>query len=109
MKTIATRSAAHYESRAKIASAMAHPTRLLILDLLQAREHSVSELTEAAGADQSTVSKHLGVLRNAGLVVPRKQGTSTYYRLACDCLAPVFKTLDCVVLVDLDIRKAAAK
>ncbi|HPM11343.1 MAG TPA: metalloregulator ArsR/SmtB family transcription factor, partial [Paludibacter sp.] len=55
-----------YEARAKIIKAIAHPSRLLIIEELQRQERCVNELTEMIGADTSTVSKHLSVLKNAG-------------------------------------------
>jgi len=61
-----------YEARAKIIKAMAHPSRLLIIEELSKRECCVTELTEMIGADTSTVSKHLSVLKNAGLVTDEK-------------------------------------
>ncbi len=63
-----------YEFRARIAKALAHPSRLLMLEALENREQCVCELTELVGADQSTVSKHLAVLKQAGLVEDRKDG-----------------------------------
>jgi len=61
-----------YAARAKIAKAMAHPSRLLMLDLLQKQEMCVSDLTDEVGADQSTVSKHLMILKNVGLMSVRR-------------------------------------
>lgn len=62
--------------------ALADPTRLRILGLLPEAELTVGELTAVLGMTQSRVSGHLGVLRDAGLVRGRRQGTSTYYSLA---------------------------
>ncbi len=59
--------------------ALADPVRLRILALLEDEELSVGELTEILGMTQSRVSGHLGVLREAGLVRDRRQGTSAYY------------------------------
>ena len=56
-------SKARYEARANIMKAMAHPSRLFILDELSKGERCVCELTEMIGADVSTVSKHLSLLR----------------------------------------------
>ena len=70
-----------YEARAKILKAMAHPSRLFIIEELAKKEKCVNELTEMIGADISTVSKHLNVLKNAGLVKDEKRGTSIYYTL----------------------------
>ncbi len=66
-----------YEARARIAKALAHPSRLLILDALRQGELCVCELTPLVGADQSTVSKHLAVLRQAGLTVKRELSYAT--------------------------------
>ena len=53
-----------YDARARIAKAASHPSRLLMLDALAGREVCVRDLTELVGTDQSTVSKHLAVLKN---------------------------------------------
>jgi ArsR family transcriptional regulator len=60
---------------------------MFILERLQDRAHCVCELTDLVGADVSTISKHLSVLKHAGIVVSRKEGTTVYYSLACSCLA----------------------
>jgi ArsR family transcriptional regulator len=75
-----------YEARAKIIKAMAHPSRLFIIEELQKKERCVGELTDMIGADASTVSKHLSVLKNAGLVADQKRGNSIYYTLRCTCI-----------------------
>ena len=63
--------------------ALSDPTRLRIIDLLRAREEaSVGELTEALGASQQNVSKHLSALQAGGFVARRKQGTSALYRIS---------------------------
>ncbi|HRS78586.1 MAG TPA: metalloregulator ArsR/SmtB family transcription factor [Spirochaetota bacterium] len=75
-----------FEKRASILKAMGHPTRLFILEELNKRERCVNELTEMVGSDVFTVSKHLSVLKNPGLVLNEKRGTSIYYRLRCPCV-----------------------
>jgi len=75
-----------YEARAKILKAMAHPSRLLIIEELQKKERCVNELTDMVGADTSTVSKHLSVLKNAGLVTDEKRGNSIFYHLRVPCI-----------------------
>ncbi len=96
-----------YEARAEIAKALAHPTRLLLLDVLSEREMCVGELAELAGADQSTVSKHLAILRNVGLVAARKDGSTSYYRETCVCLAGFFSCIEKVLRQNLKNHKAA--
>lgn len=63
------------------AKAIADPTRVRILKMLEHGELCVCHLTERLGLAQSTVSKHLQLLRGAGLVADRKEGLWVYYRL----------------------------
>ena len=85
---------AQFESRARIIKAMAHPTRLFIVDQLARNgEKCVCELTEMIGADMSTVSKHLAVLKGAGIVQDEKRRSQVYYRLRLKCVLSFF---DCV-------------
>ena len=57
------------------------PMRIRLLDRLREGEASVNELTEALGASQQNVSKHLAVLAEAGILGRRKTGTHVYYRV----------------------------
>jgi ArsR family transcriptional regulator, arsenate/arsenite/antimonite-responsive transcriptional repressor len=75
-----------HEAWAKVIKAMAHPSRLFIIEELQKGERCVGDLTEMIGADASTVSKHLSVLKNAGLVSDEKRANSIYYTLRCPCI-----------------------
>jgi ArsR family transcriptional regulator len=77
---------AQYTARANIIKAIAHPTRLFIIEELNKSEKCVNELTEMIGADASTVSKHLSVLKNAGLVFDEKRGNNIYYKLKVPCI-----------------------
>ncbi len=81
------------EGRAAILKALAHPSRVLIVEKLSEKPYCVFELTAMIGADTSTVSKHLSILRNAGIVSDSKQGTQVYYSLEATCL---LRLLDCV-------------
>jgi len=97
-----------YEARASIAKALAHPSRLLMLDALgQTEEICVCDLTKLVGADQSTVSKHLAVLKGAGLVADRKEGTMIFYRVKPRCLEGFFKCLEGVLAENLRSQRAA--
>ena len=84
---------AKFKAKATIIKAMAHPTRLLIIDELSRREHCVCELTDMIGADTSTVSKHLAVLKNAGIVTDEKRNQMVFYNLSMPC---VLNFLSCV-------------
>ncbi len=96
-----------YEARARVAKAMAHPSRLLILEALQERERCVCELTELVGADQSTVSKHLAVLKQAGLVEDRKQGTMTFFRPRVACLEGFWRCIESVIRENIKSQTVA--
>ncbi len=86
-----------YEARARVIKAMAHPSRLLIIDELNRRERCVHELTEIVGTDISTVSKHLSVLKNAGIVTDEKRGVMVYYRLRVPCILNFFGCVESVL------------
>jgi ArsR family transcriptional regulator len=98
---------ARYEARARIAKALAHPSRLIMLDALADGERCVCELTELVGADQSTVSKHLAVLRQAGIVSDRKEGTMTFYSLKVSCLQGFWQCIESVLKENLKTQRAA--
>ena len=98
-----------YGARARIAKALAHPSRLMILDALAKKEMCVCELTDLVGADQSTISKHLAVLRNAGIVEDRKQGVLAYYRLKVKCLEGFWKCTEGVLRQNLKEQQAALR
>ena len=70
-----------YQIHADICHALTHPIRLEIIDSLREGEKSVTQLVEALQAPQGTVSRHLSLMRSKGVVVPRHEGQSVYYRL----------------------------
>ena len=65
-----------------VARALSDPKRLCVLETLASGERSVSELSRDVGCQVPNMSQHLGVLRSAGLVAARREGTTVYYRLA---------------------------
>lgn len=67
---------------ALIGRALADPKRLCVLETLAGGEVSVSELSACVGCQVPNMSQHLAVLRNAGLVSTRRDGSTIYYRLA---------------------------
>ena len=79
---------------AAVFKALGHPSRLLIVDVLAAGELCVSELTGLVGSDASTVSNHLAVLRNVGLVIDDRRGQQVFYRLGAPCVTKVFHCLE---------------
>jgi ArsR family transcriptional regulator, arsenate/arsenite/antimonite-responsive transcriptional repressor len=78
---------------ASIMKSLGHPSRLFIVECLAEKPHCVCELTDLIGADTSTVSKHLSVLKNAGVVSDEKRGNLVYYSLACACVIKAVRGL----------------
>jgi ArsR family transcriptional regulator len=76
---------ARCEARASILKALAHPVRLFMIEQLSKKSHCVCELTEMVELDVSTVSKHLSILKNAGLVNVEKKGKQVFYSLRIRC------------------------
>lgn len=85
-----------FERRTKVVKALAHPSRLAMVDALASGERCVCELQELVGADMSTVSKHLSLLKNAGVVLSEKRGQQVWYRLRVPCLLSFFSCVDAV-------------
>jgi ArsR family transcriptional regulator len=87
---------ARCETRAAVLKALAHPIRLFMLEELADKSYCVCELTDMVGLDVSTVSKHLSILKNAGLVNIEKKGKQVFYSLRMRC---ALNFLDCVEAV----------
>jgi len=92
-----TRTRARYAARARILKALAHPTRLFLVDRLSRRACCVAELTEMVGVDMSTVSRHLSVLKSVGVVLDQRRGTQVYYRLRVPCVMNFFGCVEAVI------------
>lgn len=69
------------ELKAELFKALGHPARIQVLEVLCAGEFSVGDLQPRVGIELSHLSQQLAVLRKAGLVSTRKEGTSVYYSL----------------------------
>ncbi|MDT8421894.1 MAG: metalloregulator ArsR/SmtB family transcription factor [Desulfuromonadales bacterium] len=85
------------DARARILKALAHPSRLFILEVLEAGERCVCDLTEMIGSDVSTVSKHLSVLKQAGIVADQKRGNQVFYQLRVPCILNFFGCIETVL------------
>ncbi len=83
-----------FEGCAEVFKALGHPARLRMVHSLAGGERCVCELQELVGLDMSTVSRHLAVLKKAGVLASRKQGNWAYYSLELGCVASL---LDCVI------------
>ena len=81
--------------RTTVFKALANESRCRIVETLaEEGEKCVCELVDRLGLDQSTVSKHLGVLRNADIVSFRKEGLNVWYRLHATCTYQFMKCID---------------
>ena len=95
-------------ARAKVLKAMAHPSRLFIIEELEKGERCVCDLTEMIGADISTVSKHLSLLKQAGIVIDEKRGNQVFYRLRVPCIINFFGCVEKVLESQLQDQSVTA-
>ena len=91
---------AKLEARAQVMKAMAHPTRLFIVQELADGEKCVCQLRDMIGADVSTVSKHLSLLKNAGIIKDERRGAQIFYTLKCPCVLNFFICIENVLKVN---------
>jgi DNA-binding transcriptional ArsR family regulator len=106
---------------AEVLKAMADPTRLRILHSLHNGERCVSDILESVGGSQANVSKHLSVLKRAGLVDCRREGLNVYYRIidegvfticrnVCDSLeSRIDREHQAILQGRIEIERAATK
>lgn len=98
-----------YKLKATILKALAHPTRLFIVETLEKEECSVGELEQLIGSDISTVSKHLALLRSAGIVRDEKRGQQVFYSLSTPCVMRFLECVEAVQHSNLKEQKRAIK
>lgn len=79
-----------FRAQARVLKALANESRLMIVDRLSQGECSAGELTRLVGSDQTTVSKHLAVLRAHGIIEDRREGSAVIYRLLTPCIKNFF-------------------
>ncbi|MCK5879461.1 MAG: winged helix-turn-helix transcriptional regulator [Holophagae bacterium] len=93
------------EELALVMKALGHPTRSFIVLELANGPRCVCKLTEMIGADISTVSKHLTVLREAGIVKSEKKGLMVFYELTSPCILNFYTCVETVVKRELSGKK----
>jgi ArsR family transcriptional regulator len=87
------------EEQAGVFKALGHPTRIRIVSILAGGGGKcVCELVERLGFDQSTVSKHLAVLKTAGVLKSTKQGLNVVYEIGMPCVVQFLKCVECVAV-----------
>ena len=91
-----------FEAKAKVLKALAHPTRLWMAEQLADGERCVCEFVDVIQADFSTISKHLLVLKNAGIVASDKRGLQVYYSLKVPCIMNFMSCVEAVIKSQID-------
>jgi len=91
-----------YGAKATILKALAHPTRLWIVNHLSAGECCVCRLVDQVDADFSTVSKHLAILRQAGIIDSQKRGKQVFYSLKVPCVLEFVNCFEAVIKNNLE-------
>ncbi len=83
----------HIAFQADVIKALGHPLRIEIVDYLKTQQRSVSEIIEHFSADPSNVSRHLAILKRAGILGSRKKGLNVYYNVSMDCIPGFLKCI----------------
>jgi len=91
------------QTKASVIKALAHPVRLALVEMLDRGEKCVCELVEAVDAERTSVSKHLAILKNTGIISDRREGVSIFYRLEVPC---ILRFLDCIdAVMESNVKK----
>jgi ArsR family transcriptional regulator len=90
MENATDKGRAVFRAQARVLKALANESRLMIVDRLSRGECTAGDLTRLVGSDQTTVSKHLAVLRAHGIVEDRREGSRVVYRLLTPCVTNFF-------------------
>lgn len=85
-----------YNAQAAIIKALAHPTRLFIIEELGRGERCVRDLTKMIGVEMPTVSRHLSLLKGAGILADEKRGSQVFYRVRLPCVLEFFSCINAV-------------
>jgi len=92
-----------------VIKALGHPSRLIIVDELAKGERCVCDLQAIVGSDMSTVSKHLSVLKAAGIVEDDKRGLQVFYRMRVPCILNFFGCVEAVLREQARAAQAATR
>ena len=85
------------EQKVAILKGLAHPVRLAVVETLADREMCVCEIAEMFHFDRTTISKHLSLMKNLGILEDRKDGLKVYYSLRIRCLPSMLSCIEKVV------------
>jgi ArsR family transcriptional regulator len=96
-------------AKAKVLKALAHPTRLWMAEQLAGGEMCVCEFVDQIDADFSTISKHLSVLKQAGIVEDDKRGKQVFYTLKVPCVLNFMSCVEAVIASNAQAQAALVK
>ncbi|MBM4328424.1 MAG: winged helix-turn-helix transcriptional regulator [Deltaproteobacteria bacterium] len=92
--------------KAEVFKAMGHPLRLGVIEFLHQGERCVCEIVEHVGTGMPNVSKHLAILKKAGIVTDRRDGLKMMYRLSMPCSVDFNTCVEAVVLGKLEEQRS---
>jgi len=87
-----------FKVKADLLKSLAHPSRLAILEYLRSREASVGEMVTKLGIEQSGLSKHLAILRQAGILCSRQEKVTVYYTIKNKDIFIVLRTISQILM-----------
>jgi DNA-binding transcriptional ArsR family regulator len=96
-----------FRLKADVFKAMGHPLRLGVIELLRDGEKCVCEIMENLGTGMSNISKHLSVLKKAGIVTDRRDGLKIMYSLTMSCALDFMKCVEGTVIKRLEDERSA--
>ena len=96
-------------AKAKILKALAHQTRIYMVEELAKGEKCVCEFVEVIGSDFSTISKHLSILKDAGIVQVDKRGQKVFYSLKAPCIPNFMGCIETIIKSNLEEQSSMFK
>jgi len=95
------------ELKADVLKAVAHANRVRIIEALRSEETCNCELGPKLGLEQSNLSRHIAILVRAGLILPRKEGVKTFYRVVDDQVYQLLDIARAIVVRQLEHQTAS--
>ena len=95
--------------KANVLKALGQPTRLKILELLRNGERCVCEIFPAIKEEQSNVSRHLALMKAAGILASRKQGQMVHYRVRDPQVFKLLNNVTALLRTHIDERKTLSR
>jgi len=94
------------QMKAEVFKALGHPIRLGVVEFLRDGEKCVCEIVEHLGTGMSNISKHLAILKTAGVVADRREGVKIMYRVTMPCAADFSRCVEGVVIQRLEDQRS---